>query len=204
MDDAKDRPSTSRVHLQSELSLLDRSIYGAVARTPTPALDSALLGLTSAADHSKLWLGTAGVLAVVGGHRGRTAAGHGLAAVGLASVSVNQVFKRVGRRRPDRAGAGVPVERLVPMPTSTSFPSGHSASAFAFAEGVGHTMPGLAVLLRISATVVAYTRVHAGVHYPGDVIVGSLIGIACGGFAPRAVDAALVRRTGVARRRSSR
>ena len=54
--------------------------------------------------------------------------------------------------------------------------SGHSASAFAFAEGVGQVMPAAALPLRFLATMVAYSRVHTGVHYPGDVVVGSVVG----------------------------
>ena len=40
------------------------------------------------------------------------------------------------RRRPDRRTHHVPVTRQVRMPRTTSFPSGHAASAFAFATGV--------------------------------------------------------------------
>ena len=49
--------------------------------------------------------------------------------------------------------------RLVPMPESTSFPSGHSASAFAFAEAVSSVIPALGVPLRLAAATVAYSRV---------------------------------------------
>jgi undecaprenyl-diphosphatase len=66
------------------------------------------------------------------------------------------------------------------MPTSTSFPSGHSASGFAFAAGAAEAMPQLGIPLRALATAVAYSRVHSGVHYPGDVVVGSLVGMAVG------------------------
>jgi undecaprenyl-diphosphatase len=62
------------------------------------------------------------------------------------------------------------------MPGSTSFPSGHSASAFAFASAVGRDLPGLALGLNFLAAAVAYSRVHTGVHYPGDTIVGAVIG----------------------------
>ena len=34
--------------------------------------------------------------------------------------------------------------------------------------------------LRLLAALVAYSRVHTGVHYPGDVVVGALIGGAAG------------------------
>jgi undecaprenyl-diphosphatase len=62
------------------------------------------------------------------------------------------------------------------MPGSSSFPSGHAAAAFAFAYAVGRHIPGLAVPLRLLASGVAYSRVHTGVHYPGDAVVGSVIG----------------------------
>jgi len=187
-------PSVHGKSWRSELSALDRALYAAVAETATPQLDAALRPLTSAADYSRLWLGTAAVMALTGGSTGRRSALHGIVAIGLASVTVNQVFKRASQRtRPDRDSAFVPDARRVRMPTSTSFPSGHSASAFAFAEAIGHTLPWVAGPVRLAALVVAFTRVHSGVHYPGDVIAGILIGIACGELAPMAVDGALAR-----------
>ena len=67
------------------------------------------------------------------------------------------------------------------MPTSTSFPSGHSASAFAFANAVAEELPVLGLPLRFLAGAVAYSRVHTGVHYPGDVLVGAILGSTVGG-----------------------
>jgi membrane-associated phospholipid phosphatase len=66
------------------------------------------------------------------------------------------------------------------MPMSSSFPSGHAASGFAFAEGVAAVSPALAGPVRVLAAAVAYSRVHGGVHYPGDVVVGALIGSSVG------------------------
>ena len=80
------------------------------------------------------------------------------------------------RRRPERVGPALFEDRHVPMPASASFPSGHAASAFAFAHAVGRHLPVLAVPIRLLATAVAYSRVHTGVHYPGDVVVGSITG----------------------------
>jgi membrane-associated phospholipid phosphatase len=74
----------------------------------------------------------------------------------------------------------VPGQRKVRMPDSTSFPSGHAASGFAFASAIGQDQPRLGLTLRFLAAVVAYSRVHTGVHYPGDVVIGSLIGAAAG------------------------
>jgi undecaprenyl-diphosphatase len=98
-------------------------------------------------------------------------------AIGVTSALVNLAVKSAwSRQRPDRAGAGVPRWRNVRMPTSTSFPSGHAASGFAFAAAIGRDQPWLGVALRFLAATVAYSRVHTGVHYPGDIVVGSLIG----------------------------
>ncbi|MFC4784372.1 phosphatase PAP2 family protein [Nocardioides sp. MAHUQ-72] len=156
---------------------VDQAVYTAVARTPTPALDRSMSRLSRAADRSGLWLATAGVLAVVGGRSGRRAAAEGLVCVAVSSAVVNLGVKRLGgRARPDREGAQVPLDRHVTMPTSLSFPSGHSASAFAFATGAGTRLPVVTVPLHGLAGVVAYSRVHTGVHFPGDVLVGSLLG----------------------------
>ena len=157
------------------------AVYQAVAATPTPSLDAPLRRLSGWANNSKLWLAIAAGLFAFGGRAGRRAALTGVAAIGLNSAVVNVPLKfSAARARPDREAAGVPDERRVPMPTSTSFPSGHSASGFAFADAVATTMPAVAVPLRGLATVVAYSRVHTGVHYPGDVIVGALIGATVG------------------------
>jgi undecaprenyl-diphosphatase len=174
-----------------ELNRLDLAVYAAIAATPTPALDRAFRRLSRAADHSKLWLASATVMAGVGGARGRRAAVNGLASTALTSAAVNLVLKPLGaRRRPDPASHNVPVTRHVTMPRSTSFPSGHAASGFAFATGVAAATPEAGIPLFAAAALVAYSRVHTGVHYPVDVIAGSVAG---GALAPLAV-AALDRR----------
>jgi membrane-associated phospholipid phosphatase len=133
--------------------------------------------VSSAADYSKLSI-TAGVLLAVGGGReGRRAAVSGLTSVAATATIVNVVVKPLGRRRrPDRAAQEVPVDRHVRMPRSRSFPSGHTAAAVAFASGVGRVMPLAGVPLHALAALVGYSRVHTGVHYPGDVIGGALLG----------------------------
>ena len=135
--------------------------------------------LSRTADYSRLSLASAAVLALAGGSKGRRAAVLGLGSLGVTATVVNAAVKPLARRRrPDRLAGEVPVARHVTMPTSRSFPSGHSAGAFAFATGVGHVSPGAAAPLRALAAVVAYSRVHTGVHYPGDVLAGALIGTA--------------------------
>jgi undecaprenyl-diphosphatase len=137
--------------------------------------------LSNAANHAKLYAGIAAVLFAVGGSKGRRAAVTGLAAVGMNSFIVNVPMKLIGSRpRPDRGRVRVATERQTKMPSSSSFPSGHSASGFAFAAGASEALPQLGIPLRALAAAVAYSRVHSGVHFPGDVVVGSLVGMAVG------------------------
>lgn len=167
-----------------EVGRLDRAVYAAIADSPTPSIDEPIRRLSNSANFSKLWIGVAGGLAVAGGPSGRRAAATGLVAIGVASAVVNQGIKRLyPRARPDREGEEVPDERRVHMPDSTSFPSGHSASGFAFATAVAGQLPVVGAGLRFLAGAVAYSRVHTGVHYPGDAVVGSLVGAGIGGIA---------------------
>jgi undecaprenyl-diphosphatase len=174
---------------RDEADRLDVAVYAAIAATPTPALDGSMRRLSEAADHSRLWFGCALLLAAFGGRRGRAAAAYGLASIGLTSAVVNLVLKPLGgRRRPDRRRYAVPVNRQVAMPRSTSWPSGHSASAFAFATGVGAAWPAMAMPLGTMASLVAYSRVHTGVHYPSDTIAGTVSGVALAPVAVASVE----------------
>ncbi|MBF6297232.1 phosphatase PAP2 family protein [Nocardia amamiensis] len=160
-----------------EVGAIDRAAYQAVAVTPTPQLDDAFRRLSKAANYSRLWLGLAALIAALGGRRGRQVAFEGVLAIGATSATVNLGIKPMAhRRRPQRPDPGPFEARLVPMPESASFPSGHAASAFAFAYTVGRHYPALAVPIRLLASGVAYSRVHTGVHYPGDVVLGSVLG----------------------------
>ena len=183
------RASWGPLQFSEELGKLDVAVYAAIAATPTPALDVVLRRLSHAANYSRLWLGCSGLLAVFAGRRGRRAAVNGLASVALASATVNLVLKRLShRRRPNRKTYDVPAARRVEMPRSTSWPSGHSASAFAFATGVGAAWPAAGIPLSVLASLVAYSRVHTGVHYPSDAIAGAVSGVAMAPLAVAAVE----------------
>ncbi|MGH2912184.1 MAG: phosphatase PAP2 family protein [Solirubrobacteraceae bacterium] len=124
-----------------------------------------------------MWLLIAAGLAVFGGAQGRRAAGRGATSIAIAAAVANGPVKLlVRRRRPYRRSRPT----LIRMPRSTSFPSGHSAAAFAFATGVCCELPIVAPILFPLAGAVAYSRVHTGVHYPSDVAAGATIGIGCG------------------------
>jgi undecaprenyl-diphosphatase len=149
---------------------------------PAERLDAPLVTLTRMASYSRLWLAIAAGLALTGDPRARRAALRGLAATAAASAIVNGPAKLLTRRRrPSNPSRRV----LVRMPRSSSFPSGHSASAFAFATAASIELPPLAPALLPLAAAVAYSRIHTGVHYATDVAAGAAVGALCGVAASR-------------------
>ena len=190
---ARDRLRT----VAGRLAAVDEAGYAAVAAAAVPALDGPLRRLSGAASYSRIWLAIAAGLALADGRSGRRAAIRGTLALGGCSALVNLGLKPVAaRRRPDRDRAQVPGRRQVAMPASASFPSGHSASGFAFAAALGRDRPRLAAAVRALAVAVAYSRVHTGVHYPGDALAGALIGAAAGRAVARLTDRHAVRGRG--------
>jgi undecaprenyl-diphosphatase len=152
---------------------LDCELFAWVAAGHTPWLDRTLPRLSRSANHSGLWIGIAGCLWARGRRRDAV---RGLASIAVTSLVVNEGLKRVVRR-PRPSLRGVPVVRRVRVaPLTTSFPSGHAASAAAFATGVAVELPRAGVPLGVLAAAVGGSRVYVGVHYPLDVLVGAGIG----------------------------
>ncbi len=71
------------------------------------------------------------------------------------------------------------ISLLIPPPSGYSFPSGHSCASFAAATIIflKDKRPGTAALAL--AALIAFSRVFLFVHYPTDVLAGSLLGVLC-------------------------
>ncbi|PRY48175.1 undecaprenyl-diphosphatase [Geodermatophilus tzadiensis] len=153
----------------------DARLHAAIGALPDSPADRWLRRLSTTADHGKLWFAVALVLGLRRGPLRRGAL-RGVCSLAVSSTVVNAVLKQVfGRVRPDLANLASH-RRLARAHHTFSFPSGHSASAGAFAAGVALESPLAGAALGPLALAVGYSRVHVGVHYPGDVVSGLAIG----------------------------
>ncbi|MGN6606058.1 MAG: bifunctional phosphatase PAP2/diacylglycerol kinase family protein [Jatrophihabitans sp.] len=163
--------------LARRIDLWDVKVSRAVARHDSPAaMDVAIPLLTRCADKSVLWATASAGLLASGRPTLRRAAVRGLASIAVTSLVANQGGKRLLRRqRPSLVE--FPMRRIAHrVPASSSFPSGHSASAAAFAVAVAVEQPWLAVPVGAVAAAVAFSRVYTGVHYPSDLLAGVALG----------------------------
>jgi undecaprenyl-diphosphatase len=176
------RRSVPAKHL---LLRLDRRLIRSSERRRSPLLDSLFTAASRVANRSLIWFGVGGLLATLGGERGKRAAERGFVAIAIASAITNGPLKLLVRRA--RPNWRTP---LVSPPRTTSFPSGHTASAFAFAIAASREMPPVAALLLPLAATVGYSRVYVGVHYPSDVLLGATLGTSAGVLAHAVLRAA--------------
>ncbi len=129
--------------------------------------------LSHAADRGLLWYAFATVLVLLGRPR---AALRGVGSMIVAGVVSDVIVKRFfDGKRP--LFSEVPLtRRLRAYPTTTSFPSGHSASAAGFATGVALESGRAGLIVAPLAAAVAYSRMHVGAHWLSDVVGGVAIG----------------------------
>ena len=149
-----------------------------VGRLP-PSVGAGVTGLGKTARGGTLWLALAGALSLLG-PSGRRAAADGLLAGGTASAIANGPAKWFVRR--DRPGGAslADLPRRDRAPTTSSFPSSHTATAVAFAVAASVQYPPAAPILLPAALGIGLSRVYAVRHYPSDVLAGAALGAAIG------------------------
>ena len=136
-------------------------------------LDGVFVALTRIGSGGLVWLVIAAVAALY--WRRPTILAYVLAGDVIASLTSGALRALIGRERPSERFA-LP-EPLVHTPGSSSFPSGHATTSFACAALLAWLTPLPRVALFALATLIAFSRVYVGVHYPLDVIGGAVLGL---------------------------
>lgn len=157
---------------------IDRRLYRMVHGLPHSPVGDRYVSILSDLGEGLGWVAAGFAVAWMGGRKGRRA-GLATAVASLATTYVvQQKIKPVFKRRRPHVGRDVTVVGI--KTSDASFPSGHTASSFAAATALSTFYPKASPLVFGLAAGVGVSRVHLGHHFPSDVAVGSLIGIAAG------------------------
>lgn len=97
-------------------------------------------------------------------------------AVSASDFSGNKIKHTFDRPRPFQNIEAGSIQRS-PASKNTSFYSNHASNNFTFATLAGFVFPQSKIAFYAVATLISYSRVYNGVHYPSDVFAGALAGI---------------------------
>jgi undecaprenyl-diphosphatase len=154
---------------------MELSIIAWLAEHRTHWLTWMMLGLTEIGRGGAVW----GLTAIARGllhRRLAMAACQVVIAITLAWVAPDAVFKPLtARPRPFLVDTAIHTVRHE-HPKSSSFPSGHAATAVAGAYTLGSMWPAARPYCWTLAALIAFSRAYLGVHYPTDLIAGALLG----------------------------
>jgi membrane-associated phospholipid phosphatase len=144
----------------------------------TPKLERAARALGKAGNNGAIWVAIGGILAVLDGSNRE--AWLICAVLGPVAIGLNYVVKLI-LRRPRPVLDGLPP--LGGAPSSLSCPSAHATSSFAVATAMARVEP-LGALAFLLAFALALGRPYLGMHYPSDVLLGAVLGVALGLVVP--------------------
>lgn len=155
---------------------LDRDLFVWVVEHRWEPADWFFVAVTTVAQAGLVWIALAALLAYAAGRPVLATTAVTAATVWTADLIAVGLKYAVDRDRPylllDQAAP------LLRWDVSTSFPSGHAATAAAGATILAYLLGRWAVPLAVLAVAVGFSRIYIGVHYPSDVLVGAAIGAA--------------------------
>lgn len=160
----------------SPIQALDASLYISVNHLPhTPVATRFMAGVSTVAMHGAAWVLGSLLLAARGGRQGRATIGELLPVLLVTDTLVERIIKVYFRRR--RPFITLVKAMVVGRkPGTWSFPSGHSATSFACASVLARRYKRRRPVFYLLASLVAFSRVYLGHHYPTDVLSGATIG----------------------------
>lgn len=168
---------------------LDTRLFLAVNGLPhPPAANRAMYALTSVMNIGAGWALALLAATAVDRRRGTRALREVLPPLWIATTVVEYPIKHYFRRRRPFIDL-VQAISVGRKPGTYSFPSGHSAAAFAGAWLLTRHYPGLAPVWYAVAALTGFSRVYLGAHYPGDVLSGAVAGTVLAEAARLAIDA---------------
>ncbi|MDQ4064190.1 MAG: phosphatase PAP2 family protein [Actinomycetota bacterium] len=153
----------------------DRALFRAVFRFKLALLTPVMRAFTLAGKAGALWGAIAFFAFLANGLHLRDLLVPWVA-VALSWTMAEGAKSLFDRARPYVSDTGI--APLTKTPSSSSFPSGHSATAAAGALSLSAVYPAFTPALILAGFLVALSRVYLGVHYPFDVLVGLFIGTA--------------------------
>jgi undecaprenyl-diphosphatase len=157
------------------INAVDVALMNWLRAVDAPMLDAAMTWISASGGAGTVWVLLA--LFAFTRHTDRAAAWRVMLTLLLCYTVVDAVVKPlVGRSRPS-VNALAAKRDLPAMPASKSFPSGHAASTFGAALAVSRMWPRTRLVWWMLATLIGYSRIYLGHHYPLDVAGGALLGI---------------------------
>lgn len=166
------------VRRMSPLQGVDATLFLAINHLPhTPLTNRVMTTITNVMNGGLGWVIGLSIAAVVDKKRGVQALHQVAPPLWFAAMTVEYPIKAYFRRRRPFIDV-VQAIAVGRKPGTYSFPSAHSAAAFAGAWLISHHYPERAALWYAIAGTVAFSRVYLGVHYPGDVASGAVTGLA--------------------------
>ena len=158
---------------------LDRTMFRAIFRTKWAPLTPLMRAFTVAGKAGALWGVFAFLAFLITGFEAYNLL------VPWAAVAISWFVTEGAKYLFDRARPFISDTEIAPLvktPSSSSFPSGHSATAAAGTLTLSVVYPAFAPALLLSGVLVALSRIYLGVHYPFDVLAGLFIGTATAAF----------------------
>lgn len=156
---------------------MEMKILDLIQKLRIPPLDTFFTIFTRVGDHGEIWLAIFLVLLFT--KKYRRVAIFALVAMAVELLMVEGLIKNIFERpRPFLLNENI--QLLIKAPHGYSFPSGHTASSFAFASVLFLNRVPFRKTIMTLAALMGFSRLYLYVHYPTDVIAGALLGILIG------------------------